>query len=232
MRICYIDDNEKYLRDFKDNFKDVLSGHVCSIMKTPDEYLKSDEVYDVLLLDIEFGEDGNRLDYIDDIVRKSPLTQIIMVTAYTEKYIQDVFLKKDNVAGFLMKPVTRNALVRVLEKSEEFLERSRTTIMLRTSKNSFKAIRTDDVIYVESEGHNLKYVTAEETYICTGKLDNEFAKPPAGFIRCHKSFCVNMRKISGYNGDDIIIDGYPLIPVSRAKRHEFLAEYTRFLSEK
>lgn len=82
--------------------------------------------------------------------------------------------------------------------------------MLRTSKNSFKAIRTDDVIYVESEGHNLKYVTAEETYICTGKLDNEFAKPPAGFIRCHKSFCVNMRKISGYNGDDIIIDGYPL----------------------
>ncbi len=101
MRICYIDDNEKYLRDFKDNFKDVLSGHVCSIMKTPDEYLKSDEVYDVLLLDIEFGEDGNGLDYIDDIVRKSPLTQIIMVTAYTEKYIQDVFLKKDNVAGFL-----------------------------------------------------------------------------------------------------------------------------------
>ena len=104
--------------------------------------------------------------------------------------------------------------------------------MLRTYKNSFKAVRTDDVIYVESEGHNLKYVTTEGTYTCTGKLDNEFAKPPAGFIRCHKSFCVNMRKISGYNGDDIIIDGYPLIPVSRAKRHEFLAEYTRFLSEK
>lgn len=120
MRICYIDDNEKYLRSFKDNFKDILSEHICNVMKTPDEYLRSDEIYDILFLDIEFGESGNGLDYIDDIVRKSPLTQIIMVTAYTEKYIQDVFLKKDNVAGFLMKPVTHDALVKVLEKAEEF----------------------------------------------------------------------------------------------------------------
>ena len=231
MKICYIDDNDDYLNRFKDDFADILSNHICSVMRTPSEYLSSDEVCDVLLLDIEFGDDGNGLDYIDDVINKNQRTQIIMVTAYTEKYIQEVFLKKDNVAGFLVKPIAKDALMKSLEKAEELIERSRSTILKRECKGGYVKIKVEDVLYMESVSHNIKYVTVTGTYLCVGKLDDECRHLPYGFMRCHKSFCVNMRKINGFVGDNIIIDGCPTIPVSRAKRQEFLLRYTGFLAD-
>ena len=85
MRICYIDDNEEYLNSFKDNFKDVFCENDFTFMQYPNEYIGSDDVADIVMLDIEFGSEGNGLDYLDCITKKSGYTQIVIVTAYTEK---------------------------------------------------------------------------------------------------------------------------------------------------
>lgn len=63
-------------------------------MQYPNEYIGSDEVADIVMLDIEFGSEGNGLDYLDCITKKSGYTQIVIVTAYTEKYIEDIFYAK------------------------------------------------------------------------------------------------------------------------------------------
>lgn len=57
MRICYIDDNEEYLNSFKDNFKDVFCENDFTFMQYPNEYIGSDEVADIVMLDIEFGSE-------------------------------------------------------------------------------------------------------------------------------------------------------------------------------
>ena len=65
MRICYIDDNEEYLNSFKDNFKDVFRENDFTFMQYPNEYIGSDDVADIVMLDVEFGSEGNGLDYLD-----------------------------------------------------------------------------------------------------------------------------------------------------------------------
>lgn len=55
MRICYIDDNEEYLNSFKDNFKDVFRENDFTFMQYPNEYIGSDDVADIVMLDVEFG---------------------------------------------------------------------------------------------------------------------------------------------------------------------------------
>ena len=52
MRICYIDDNEEYLNSFKDNFKDVFCENDFTFMQYPNEYIGSDDVADIVMLDI------------------------------------------------------------------------------------------------------------------------------------------------------------------------------------
>jgi hypothetical protein len=51
MRICYIDDNEEYLN----SFKDVFCENDFTFMQYPNEYIGSDDVADIVMLDIEFG---------------------------------------------------------------------------------------------------------------------------------------------------------------------------------
>lgn len=118
MRICYIDDNEEYLNSFKDDFKDVFCENDFTFMQYPNEYIGSEDVADIVMLDVEFGSEGNGLDYLDCITKKSCYTQIVIVTAYTEKYIEDIFMQKENVAGFLKKPIDRETMLRVFAKAE------------------------------------------------------------------------------------------------------------------
>ena len=129
MRICYIDDNEEYLNSFKDNF---------TFMQYPNEYIGSDDVADIVMLDIEFGSEGNGLDYLDCITKKSGYTQIVIVTAYTEKYIEDIFMQKENVAGFLKKPIDRETMLRVFAKAEMLIRNKKAEVTVRTAQKSIR----------------------------------------------------------------------------------------------
>ncbi len=231
MRICYIDDNEEYINQFRDEYGDVLAEYTCSFMRYPDEYIASDEVSDIVLLDIEFGKDSNGLDYLNDIVEKSEYTQIIIVTAYTEKYIEDIFMKKDNVAGFLKKPIDRDNMLRVLARAGELIKSKRAEITVKTGKYEYVTLKADDVLYIESTGHNITYVTATDRYTTQGKLDNLSGKLPSTFVRCHKSFFVNLSKVKGFTGEHIIMEDQPEISVSRSKKAEFIEAYRNHIQK-
>lgn len=231
MRICYIDDNGEYLKNFKAEYADVMKEYNWSFMSFPKEYLESDEVCDILMLDIEFGDSKNGLDYINSIKEKSPYTQIIVVTAYTEKYIEDIFMKKDNVAGFLKKPVDRDNMLRVLAKAESIIRNKRTEITLKTGKYEYVTVKTDDIIYIESAGHNLRFVTKTDEYVTQGRLDDIGEDLPESFVRCHKSYFVNLGKIKGFTGEDVLIEGNAEISVSRSKKAEFIEAYRNFLQK-
>lgn len=231
MRICYIDDNVEYLKNFKVEYADLMEAYSWSFRSFPNEYLESDEACDILMLDIEFGDSKNGLDYINSIKEKSPYTQIIVVTAYTEKYIEDIFMKKDNVAGFLKKPVDRDNMLRVLAKAESIIRNKRTEITIKTGKYEYVTVKTDDIRYIESAGHNLRFVTGTNEYVAQGRLDNLSEDLPDSFVRCHKSYFVNLGRIKGFTGEVVIVEDNAEISVSRSKKADFIEAYRNFLQK-
>jgi len=178
-----------------------------------------DTPVDLLFLDIEMPI-LTGFDLLDDLENKP---KIIFVTGKT-KYAFKAF--DYDAVDYLRKPLKRDRFNAAVEKA------------LNQSKASSNetAVEDEDYIFVKSNLkkrkiflNNLKYVEALGDYVKL-IMDNsdavvvlatmksfEAQLPSDRFLRVHKSYIVNLRKVERYNSKNIEIDS-DQIPVSRHKK--------------
>jgi len=178
-----------------------------------------DTPVDLLFLDIEMPI-LTGFDLLDDLENKP---KIIFVTGKT-KYAFKAF--DYDAVDYLRKPLKRDRFNAAVEKA------------LNQSKANLNetAVEDEDYIFVKSNLkkrkiflNNLKYVEALGDYVKL-IMDNsdavvvlatmksfEAQLPSDRFLRVHKSYIVNLRKVERYNSKNIEIDS-DQIPVSRHKK--------------
>ena len=61
-----------------------------------------------------------------------------------------------------------------------------------------------------------------------GKLDEAGRHLEAGFVRCHKSYLVNLKYIARYTATQFIMMNGKIIPISRSKKNESVDRYVLF----
>ncbi len=76
------------------------------------------------------------------------------------------------------------------------------------------------IMYFESDKRMLRLVTMETEYRFYGNLDQTEQELGETFLRCHKSYLVNMEGIRSYSGTEIEVQGGAVIPVSRSYAKE------------
>ena len=97
--------------------------------------------------------------------------------------------------------------------------------------SGYVRVRTDDIFYVESEGHVLIYHTKNGDYRARGKMgDIEDELGRSGFFRCNKGDLVNLAKVDGVQDGDAVVNGQ-IVQVSRAKKKPFLEALNRYINE-
>jgi DNA-binding LytR/AlgR family response regulator len=175
----------------------------------------SENAVDVLFLDIEMpGANGFSL---LDQMQYQP--QVILTTSKTE-YAFDAF--EYSVIDFLRKPFSYQRFIQSLdklkplnEKKEEVEEMSHVFI-----KSDGKLIRlnNDDILYIESMGDYVKFITNDKKIIShnTIKALTEKINPDV-FCKVHRSYIINMNKISDIRDNTLYIANAK-IPVSKANR--------------
>lgn len=72
------------------------------------------------------------------------------------------------------------------------------------------------ILYLESNVRVLRLVTVEEEYRFYDSLDHAESVLGEGFLRCHRSYLVNIRRIRKYSGSEILLQGDIAIPISRS----------------
>ena len=72
------------------------------------------------------------------------------------------------------------------------------------------------ILYLESHVRILRLVTVQEEYSFYGSLEQAGRNLGERFLRCHKSYLVNVDKIRKYSAGEIILQGDIGIPVSRS----------------
>jgi DNA-binding LytR/AlgR family response regulator len=175
----------------------------------------SEQVVDLIFLDVEMpGASG--FDLLDSLPY-SP--QVILTTSKTE-YAYNAF--EYSVTDFLKKPFTYQRFLDSLgklreeaEKREEIEEISHIYI-----KSDGKLIRleNDEILYIESMGDYVKFITNEKKIITHNTIKNLTAKiNPAVFCKVHRSYIINMNKISDVRENMLYIKGN-MIPISKANR--------------
>lgn len=227
LKLAVCDDNPLFLEEITEVLEtDQRVGEV-SVYENPENLLeeigKKEKNFDAVFMDIEFEREQNGIQYVKEIFRITPEIQMIYVTGYHDKYIQQIFLSDANLTGYLMKPLDKEILGKYLDKiSEKRKPRNMLTFSIR---GKTYMIATDRILYLESNNHKVLIHTEEGVYSVYDKLSNIHKKLPSSFIQCHKSFLVNLNRIRHIKGNEIFFSGGLQVPVSKFYQERMRKSY-------
>lgn len=187
------------------------------------EYLNKNTV-DLLFLDVEMpGATGFEL--LDSIAYKPK----VILTTSKEEYAYNAF--QYNVADFLKKPFTYARFLEALEKvtapKENPSSASSTPnhIFIR-SDGKLVRLNNDEILYIESMGDYVRFVTHDKKYITYNTIKNLEEKiDKSYFMRVHRSYIINILKIDDIRENDLFINGIE-IPISKSLRADVLKRLT------
>jgi DNA-binding LytR/AlgR family response regulator len=145
--------------------------------------------YDVMFLDVELpGLSGLEL---------APLARaaVVFVTAH-ERYAVDAFAVE--AFDYLLKPVDPERLARVLDRLRA-TARGGTDSVAKipvVAPGGSELLDFDQVYYVQADGDYSRVHAYDRSYLSTSSLGELALKLGTGFARIHRSYVVNLSKVS------------------------------------
>ncbi len=182
-------------------------------------YLNQHSV-DLLFLDVEMpGATGFEL--LDQLAY---FPKVVLTTSKSE-YAYDAF--EYNVTDFLKKPFTYQRFLESLQKltapsAENNISSTATDHIFIKSDGKLVRLNNDDILYIESMGDYVKFVTGDKKYVTHNTIKNLEEKVNKNcFIKVHRSYIINITKIDDIRENDLFIKGNE-IPVSKAHRSDVM----------
>lgn len=201
----------------------------CNLYSDGKELLNDlNNEFDAVFLDIDMPN-PNGIDVANSINEKFPDLNIVFVTNRTElvfdviKFRPIGFVRKNQIEDEILDAVTR-------VQNEVY---SRSVIYHNTTKNSTIKIKLNDIIFLESRGHNIEIHTKDSVQRIRATMSEyENKLNTYGFVRIHKGFIVNMRYISLINGRKIKLDNGTELTVGGNYVDNMRGAYAKFISKK
>ena len=171
---------------------------------------------DVFFLDIQMeGESDDGIKAARELRRMGINGLIVYITSFID-YVQTGYEVK--AFRYLLKSQIAEKLPRVLEDIRQEL----------TDKDYFfhtggERIRVDRrrILYLESVRRQLHLITTDKEYYYYGGLDQAQRELGEGFLRCHRSYLINLQYLRSYKHGMAYMEGGREIPVSRLRSREF-----------
>jgi DNA-binding LytR/AlgR family response regulator len=224
-RCLIIDDEPPAIKLIKNHLQKFSSFEItgeCKNAFQAVDILKKRKI-DLMFLDIQLPEISG-LDFLRSIP-KPPYT--ILTSAYREYAIEGYDL---DVVDFLMKPISFERFMKAINRYNERTRKTSTekigypgetpirkSLFINNGKNSVKVI-IDDILYLEASGEYVKFVTADKSWLVRETLLNlESRISPGILVRIHKSYIVNIRKITRFSTIHVIVNDTQL-PIGRVYR--------------
>jgi DNA-binding LytR/AlgR family response regulator len=99
--------------------------------------------------------------------------------------------------------------------------------------NVIKRIPISDIVYIFAENRRVKIKTEEKEYYCSTKLkelDRIFSG--LGFLRCHKSFLVNLEYVKDTGRNELHLRSGRSIPIGCSRRENVRSELLSYWKSK
>ncbi|WP_299361682.1 LytTR family DNA-binding domain-containing protein [Winogradskyella sp.] len=188
----------------------------CSNAEEAFKYLQLNEKVDLLFLDINMPKQSG-LDFYKSL-QNPPL--VIFTTAYPQ-YAVDGF--EVNAIDYLLKPIAYERFLTAVNKVLHNNDRNANEdefIILKENKALHK-IRFEDVQYIEAFGDYVKVHTKQKTITTHSTFSKFIENLPHYFLRTHKSFSINLKKLNYLAGNQISIDNHK-IPIGQTYKQTVL----------
>ncbi|NQU84159.1 MAG: response regulator transcription factor [Mariniphaga sp.] len=226
---CLIVDDEPLaqdvLKDYVEACPELKLVKVCNDALEAGEIMRN-ETIDLLFLDINMP----RLTGINFVKSLSHIPLFIFITAYPEFAIEGFEV---DAVDYLLKPVPferfRKAVNRAIKRMED--KKDITTsglghILVKADRKNYR-VEFDKLLFLEAMGDYVRFYLDDKKLMVHGTLKDILNKlPEKQFFRIHKSYVVNIRKVSYIEGNMVKLSDEK-IPVSLTYREEFFKELNK-----
>lgn len=239
--ILIVEDEPIIAADLHDRLSD-LGYRILGIVDSGEEALRKvgKEVPDLILLDVQLA---GSLDGVKTALRLRKITDtpLIFLTSNSD----DATFRRARQAqprAFISKPFRGRDLDHAIElaigraTNDQFTQASSKSSPTRDDashatqdrlfikvKERLIRLMFTDILYLEADDYYCKVHTKDQSYLATKTLKKLSAQlPPDGpFFRCHRSYVVNLNRITEI-GDLCVYLDKRKVPLSRSKRAEVL----------
>lgn len=228
LKIAICDDDRTYVDEIKRVINTLLYNEITDF--EIDTYYNSQEIYssttkyDIAFLDVEM-QPYTGIEIAEKLKSINPYIIMFIITSY-DKYLDEAM--DLNVFRYIKKPLDTRRLKNGLYKALESIDTNTISFFLKQGSTS-KSIHSNDIQYIETVGRHTKVVTVKGEFISENKMDFWKEKlVPSFFYQVHKSFIINMKHITDYKRDLLILSDKYNIPISYRKRSEFKSYFLSY----
>lgn len=205
---------ENLTRDFIDE-----EGYDATIIKFDSGekliqyYSNKNAAFDIVFLDI-YMNGMNGLKSAEQIRKYDADCKIIFTTSSAEHSLESF---KVFPFFYLVKPIDKAAFYPVAEKAVKEINREKRKSLSVKIGSSIQTVFYKDIVFIESSAKILSVHTSDDRVITykfkLDELQNQI--DDKRFLRCHKSFLVNMDQISGVDNYLFELSGGTQIPITQ-----------------
>ena len=182
---------------------------------------------DILLLDIQMGQ-INGMDTARKIREVDNKMEIIFITSLID-YVQGGY--EVRAYRYLLKPIELEELKKHVLTCIKEIENKNNYILIKNKSNTYK-IQSNEIKYIEVQKKNMLIHTINKTFDVRYSLEKIEKDLKLGkFVRCHKSFLINLSYVENIKLNTAILESGEEVPVSRYRYKEVKEKFLKFLGD-
>ncbi len=178
---------------------------------------------DIILMDIMIDGELSGIEVAEIVKRDLDCIIIYITQTHGDQKVFDQ-AKKTTPYAFLPKPFSEGDLLRTLELAilqnqqdraiqKDSVEEQR--IFIRQNYG-YSKLETSKILYIKADGSYSKIVTETDEHVVSDNLNTFFAKlPPTSLIRCHRSYVINLDKVTSFDEISITVNHKERIPIGK-----------------
>ena len=206
---CIVVDDEQHAIDILIHYIDQTPMlHLVASTTNPIEALQvvATQKVDLVFLDIHMP-DLSGIDFVKAVNGKS---KVILTTAYSEFALEGYEL---DVVDYLLKPIRLARFLAAVQKAAKGLKEEKDEadegdyIFVKTeSKGKLLKINLSEIDFIEGMKNYVAIHSAgKKTMVYTSMKEIEERLPAKHFLRVHKSFIIRIDRISGIEGNRVLL---------------------------
>ena len=168
--------------------------------------------YDIIFLDILL-DSLNGIDIAKHIRENNDITKIIFISSSSE-YILDGY--DVEASNYLIKPLDYEKLNKVFIKAIKSLYNTNSKLLKINQGSKTITLPLSKVLYFEVYNRKVIAILDNSTIEFYSRLsDIEVLISNYNFVRCHRSYLVNVCKISQLSSSEITLNNFTKIPIGK-----------------
>ncbi len=224
MNCIIVDDDETsrlVLSNLANKINDLNLLKACENTSEAREVMKTVDI-DLLLLDIEMPDETG-VEFFETVNSK---TDVIFITSQTKHAVRAF---ENDAVDYLVKPINLDRLRQAVEKAKRRRNSAEPSTgigndqyLFVKNKDQLEKIRYSEINYIEATNGYVTFYTVHKNIVTNGvlkKIEEKLDKNH--FVRVHRSYMVNINKITGYDAESVKI-GTTKIPLSRMYKKDVM----------